>query len=238
MRLDTVELLMEIEEAFDIRIADGEAEQLSTVGETYHYILARLGSDEAAPGGPCLSAMAFYRFRRALIEVCGLERELIRPATPMGDLIAIRGRRAAWDQLASTLGWNLPALVHPAGVMRDSFILAAIAFVTIVIAALAAQTPPIVLLLILVLLPVALGVVVYRATLPFATRFPTRDSTLRGVLSDIAVRNAGRIHRDSGVAIPAGKIWETLIAVVAEQCGVPAETLREDTSFVYDLGMD
>ena len=36
--LDTVELIMELEKAFDIKIEDSEAEKLTTVGETYKFI--------------------------------------------------------------------------------------------------------------------------------------------------------------------------------------------------------
>lgn len=40
--LDIVEMLMEIEEAFDIDIPDEEAEKLSTVGELCDYIDTKL----------------------------------------------------------------------------------------------------------------------------------------------------------------------------------------------------
>ena len=40
--LDIVEMLMEIEEAFDIDIPDEEAEKLSTVGELCNYIDIKL----------------------------------------------------------------------------------------------------------------------------------------------------------------------------------------------------
>src|SRR3712207_8299710 len=39
---DTVELVMEMEEAFEITIADRDAERLQTVGDAYRYILETL----------------------------------------------------------------------------------------------------------------------------------------------------------------------------------------------------
>ena len=44
--LDILELIMGIEEEFDIEIPDGDAEKLTTVGEAMNYTLAKIGVDE------------------------------------------------------------------------------------------------------------------------------------------------------------------------------------------------
>ncbi|HOO86291.1 MAG: acyl carrier protein [Synergistaceae bacterium] len=44
--LDIVELIMGIEEEFDIEIPDEDAEKLTTVGEAMNYTLSKLGVDE------------------------------------------------------------------------------------------------------------------------------------------------------------------------------------------------
>ena len=41
--LDTVELIMQFEEEFNIEIPDEEAENLTTVGESVNYITQKLG---------------------------------------------------------------------------------------------------------------------------------------------------------------------------------------------------
>lgn len=38
--LDTVELIMELEDAFDIEISDGDAEKVQTIGDVVRYIEA------------------------------------------------------------------------------------------------------------------------------------------------------------------------------------------------------
>ncbi len=43
--LDTVELIMALEEAFDIQIADEEAEKLDTVGKVIDFIKAHIKSE-------------------------------------------------------------------------------------------------------------------------------------------------------------------------------------------------
>ena len=42
--LDFAELVMEFEQAFDIRIPDSDAEQLSTIGEAADYIKSKIDS--------------------------------------------------------------------------------------------------------------------------------------------------------------------------------------------------
>ncbi len=44
--LDIVELIMGIEEEFDIEIPDEDAEKLTTVGEALNYAAAKLGVEE------------------------------------------------------------------------------------------------------------------------------------------------------------------------------------------------
>ena len=43
--LDTVELVMALEEEFDIEIPDEDAEKLTTVGEALNYVKNKLGAD-------------------------------------------------------------------------------------------------------------------------------------------------------------------------------------------------
>jgi acyl carrier protein len=44
--LDIVELIMGIEEEFDIEIPDEDAEKLTSVGEAMNYTLSKIGLDE------------------------------------------------------------------------------------------------------------------------------------------------------------------------------------------------
>lgn len=44
--LDLVELIMGIEEEFDIEIPDEDAEKLTSVGEAMNYTLSKIGVDE------------------------------------------------------------------------------------------------------------------------------------------------------------------------------------------------
>ncbi len=114
MGLDLVELTMEVAETFGIAIPDADAAGILTVGELHRYVVEKLRAGEATlTMSGCPSRAAFYRLRRALVEGLGADRRGIRPETPMGSLVAPRGRRASWDRLEQALGVRLPRLVRP-----------------------------------------------------------------------------------------------------------------------------
>ncbi len=66
MGLDTVELIMRLEDEFDISISDADASQLGSPEMLLEYLAKRIG---ALPGGHCRTLRAFHRLRRALLAV-------------------------------------------------------------------------------------------------------------------------------------------------------------------------
>jgi acyl carrier protein len=76
--LETVELVMEIEDEFDLAIPDEDAEKIQRCGELHAYLLHRL---RPLRGAPCVSAAAFYRLRKVLLQHLPLtKRRQIQPA--------------------------------------------------------------------------------------------------------------------------------------------------------------
>jgi hypothetical protein len=105
MGLDTVEIVMEIEETFGITIPDEDAEKIQTIGDAYRYIIARLEFPEVP--GPCLTSAAFCNFRRTLMKKMGITRSAIRPRTRMDELFPELDRRHTWFKLRYWLGWRI-----------------------------------------------------------------------------------------------------------------------------------
>ncbi len=60
MGLDTVEFVMEIEEAFDISIPDDRASKMLTVRDVYEFTLDKT-ADSTLKSSTCLSAAATFR---------------------------------------------------------------------------------------------------------------------------------------------------------------------------------
>ncbi len=239
MGLDTVELVMEMEETFGITIPDEEAEKIQTVGQAYRYILAHLG-EPPLTGPGCLSAAMFYRLRRQLMGGLRVERSRIRPDSALDDLIPKQDRQSAWRNLEGGLGWRLPKLLRPDWVYRLRAVLA-VGFLTAEVYAWGRLGGFAVEAVFFVLLFAAigllfLGVALEELTRPLATILPT--TTIRGLVPMVLATNLGTFRMKNPHGWTDAEVWEILVALICEQMGVSPEIIREDTSFVNDLGAD
>jgi acyl carrier protein len=100
MGLDTIELVMEVEDAFEFGIPDEDAEKLLRCGDLHAYIVQRL-----RPLGdlPCHSAAAFHRLRRVLLRCLPLERKQVRPGALIHRLMG-EAHAHRWASIARDLG--------------------------------------------------------------------------------------------------------------------------------------
>jgi acyl carrier protein len=236
MGLDTVELAMEVEEAFGITIPDEQAEKVLTVGDLYHYILATMGGPPLATPG-CLSAAAFYRLRRQLMGRFRVERRRIRPASTLDDLFPKAMRREQWRQLGEALGWKLPDLMRPDWVWL-AWLGSVIGLAAVEIAVWGRSAGFSLdaaggVMLGLVLGAILLAAVVHRLTRPFATVLPAVD--LRGLIPMVLGSNFGTFRMSNPHGWSSRDVWDVLVAIVAEQAGVAPDQLNESTSFIKDL---
>lgn len=103
--LDTVEMVMAIEEEFGVEIPDEDAEQITTVGEMYDWLRRRLSETTQEE---CLSQKMFYKLRRALIENYRLERRVIKPDTKVTDLISLEEVEQGWPFLQLFIDLKTP----------------------------------------------------------------------------------------------------------------------------------
>ncbi|HSM94959.1 MAG TPA: hypothetical protein VLT91_02870 [Rhizomicrobium sp.] len=101
--LDSVELVQDIEKAFDIQITDAEAERTLVVGDLYDLLLSKIPTNDT--NKKCASAMIFYRLRRAIRNL-GIESEL-KPATDM-HFLETGGTRSCFKKIEAETGLQLP----------------------------------------------------------------------------------------------------------------------------------
>jgi hypothetical protein len=100
MGLDTVELVMEIEDEFGISMPDADAALICSVGQLHAYVCQRL-RPRSAPW--CESARAFYHLRDVLTSRCDVPRAAVRPGARVAHLLG-GPNRACWEGLAQDLG--------------------------------------------------------------------------------------------------------------------------------------
>lgn len=105
MGLDTVEIVMRIEEDFSIDLPDVELASVQTVGDLYELVVKKLDTKPSR-----LSSKAFYHTRRTLVECLGLPRRSIRPSTRLDSLLPRSSLVERWQELSDHAGLSFPAL--------------------------------------------------------------------------------------------------------------------------------
>jgi acyl carrier protein len=222
MGLESVELVLAIEEEFGIEIADADAVNLATPRMLADYVVARLGH----PGvdeGRCLSQAGFYRIRAALVNRFGARRGDIRPESPIrpflqGDL------RKQWRELAEAIDApQLPKLQCRKRVELP--LILALPLATVLLLAWSGASAWAVLLA---------GLVGWIAGAGIADRLadqlPSEPATVAALVP--YVRIPERAHWTPGYVL------QRVIQITSVQPNIPWARIRPDDHFVEDLGLD
>ena len=231
MGLDTVELVLAVEDSFGISITDADAEQIRTVGQFHACILRKLNC-LTEPPARCLTAMAFYRLRAAIVELTGARREDVRPSTPLDAVVPLWGRQRVWDRMACRMRLVPPALRRPSW-LTDMLVY---------IGAAALVAPFVVLPLFgggaLLELWAATAAVI-SLTVLFTTPIQSYVEGRRGVsvgdVSRLVLQRNVRTLADRAGGLREREIWQALVGIVSDELGVQADEVGPDSRFVEDL---
>jgi acyl carrier protein len=238
MGLDTVEVVMIVEETFDFTIPDRDAEKLRTVGEMYRYVLEHIPVDNSSK---CLSSVAFYRLRRVLMDAFKTPRSNIRPTSRVEDILPRGSRKSDWQRLASKLKLTLPTLRLPSG-MQNRLHWVQLLMSSIVVSAFFVMVSSQIgnLMVVcgtvgLIACEIALLNAMYRWTEPYALEFAPNCRTLRGIVEILVEHDRERtVHEEK--RWNEVQVWETLRAILVGQMGYDPQAVTEDARFVEDLG--
>src|ERR1700722_8938801 len=116
MGLDAVEIVMKVEETFDIAIENREAEKILTPRALIELVMSKVGRTDRAF---CLTQRAFHRFRASLIRNAGFKREQIKPEVPMTNLFVPAQRKQLLRRLLDDIGLAvMPEFVRPAWLVK------------------------------------------------------------------------------------------------------------------------
>jgi acyl carrier protein len=244
MGLDAVEMVLEVEEDFEIKIEDHDAQKIVTVGQLHECIVSKLPANSRwevtragvweAPG-PCLTAVAFYALRQTFANLVNVPPKSIRPRSGMEDLLPRSNRRRMWKLAREHLQLQLPKLDHSKRARALIVALAGggaamLAFLTF--GALELPGAAIAALIGFGLLYMAFD----RMLVPFAVDIPhhrTFADLARWVLATNheAIQTRARSKQRQSV-------WSRLVVIISEQLGVDPAMVTPQASFVKDLGAD
>jgi acyl carrier protein len=234
--LDAVELILELEDQFDIRLSEEDALSARTVGDVYRLVLSKQPEKLLAP--VCLSQMAFYRIRRALAPHVGGDARTIQPGTRFDEIVSSVRRRAIWKQLETALGYELPPLEKSGPLATWSFCAALLSLaMAMLVPGIAAWAPGLAMLMTLAAI-VALGVflVGQLALLHFgASVVPTELPCVGDLAKCVSWRyldDAQAVRDDAG----AREVWDRLVALFCKHLAVEKDQVTPEAEIVRDLG--
>ncbi|MCC7339101.1 MAG: hypothetical protein IT422_28740 [Pirellulaceae bacterium] len=233
MGLDTVELVMDIEEAFDISIPDDRASQMLTVGDVYEFILEKT-NDSTLSSKTCLTAATFYELRTILLSA-GIKNTDIRPRTRIDRVFPLLGRRSNWKTLSSKMGLRFPRLERPSWLtLVNCMVVAALVFGTFLTFAKPKVSDGIAMASVAGTIG---SFTLYLLTIPFAVLPGSTCLTIRDLVTRLVAINFNTLSRRYSVLNPTD-IWNALQLIVSEQLGVAKSAVVPTARFVQDLGAE
>ena len=210
---DEVEFLQDVEEAFGVSFVQLDVADVRTLGDLYDVLSCKL-SPSRKPRSICLSAVTFYRLRRALRD-CGLDGP-ITPKSSLADLIGDRSVRSLWRALDQTARLRMPEPGLSGGAVIIELGLVAIG---VAVSIYANSLLPAVLA---ILLAWGLAMVLPQA-LPHGSRSVT------DLIESIVALNYARLSRRHGVCHP-DELWRALRIIARDSSGSADEnTLGRET---------
>ena len=218
MGLDTVELVMAIEDEFGICISDGDAEKMTTPGHVADYVmtLIRSGDNQACP-----SQIGFYRIRSLLMNDFSIPRKVICPNALMQELL-IGDIKENWKKLRRALqAPHLPRLQRTNTLCALVFLVAP-AIIVFPLLKTGVGLP-------LTVISYVLSALTANAlTLTMGTIVPSKCQNVDALIRYVSCASTIRWTREEALA--------KIIEITGAQLGVPVEKIRENSHFVHDLG--
>jgi acyl carrier protein len=232
MGLDTVELVMEIEEDFGITISDAVAEHCRTVNEVALYVYGQIQARPVSHSGDSPNAIRFQELRRAIAERTNVSPESILPESPADEAIPHAIRRKLWSRSKVPLselrrpGWARTCIAFTG---FGTFVL----FMLILVAGRVDGISATVLAAAIAVVPLLLVTVLLR---PFKRELPPTIHTI----CDLA---RGMFHaRKNHEPLPGETTFPQVLLrirqITADQMGLPLEQVLPHSRFVEDLEMD
>lgn len=117
---DVEYVLLKAETSFNIEFADCELSHVSTFGELYDSIAAKI---QLAHSDNCTSLQAFYKFREAVSETLPIDKSSISPDTRLTDFLPRGDRRKRVKEIERYLGFKLNILYPKSWLLVILFII-------------------------------------------------------------------------------------------------------------------
>jgi acyl carrier protein len=225
MGLDSVELIIEIEEHFGITISDAEAQGIVTVGDMFTLINSRVLNSRQSR---CHTLVAFLQVRSFMRDYLQQPNRRMRPSDRIAGFIPWHRRREFWLSLHDLFGACPPPLRLPQPLrlldVLISIVALAVGASTMFVDPAILPLGIIVALAFIILLQILLASFRIEPTVQFLT------------LGDISLRLVGLA---TAIKPPSSSddVFKDLQEIVSDALGVDRDEVVPEAQFVQDLGM-
>lgn len=120
MNAEVKDLVEVVAKTFDVRFDADEFDDTSTFNDLRDALKRRF---DGYKSDSCLTAIAFWRLRRATGELLNMPKKSIRRWSPVESLTTWWRRRTFWRELSRNSGLKLPDLVYSPGIIVIIFLL-------------------------------------------------------------------------------------------------------------------
>jgi hypothetical protein len=234
---DPVAILLGIQENFGIIVSDDEAAKISTMGQLYDFVLARVARNQSQV---CVTGTPFYDLRRALRQVCGAPRERVRPVAELEQLIPFDGRRHFWQELQARFS-NLPTLRRSARlegwISAASFVpmlVMSLLFFFALVGHIGRPHPAVFITFLANPIVGSIGMLVVsdylcRRTEHYAVYIPPTCETVRDMVYTLVSANPAAPMVSDTVRATDKEIWNALCAIVGAEFDRPAASFTRES---------
>ena len=231
MKLDIVELVIEIEDIFSIKIPNYEASRMATVGDVFDYIVTKTNVPKNST--VCLFAIAFFSLRGAATTLGATKN--VRPSDSTSAILPDSNRAQYWSQLQSISKLMLPPLRRPGWLVNTCTVVVTACSAVLGFFVYQSTNSQFGAFAAAFATGIELGLIAGLLTRPFAV-FPAFNcTTLRGLAESALAMNFKTLSQRYNGA-NKNDIWIASRSIIIEQLGVSLEEVNPSTRFVNNLG--
>jgi hypothetical protein len=227
---DTCDLILTLEQSFGVKFSEDELVQTTTIGALSHTIFTKLNH----PVSPqCLSAVTFYKFRAAFVEVFGVTRGAVSPTTSLRKLMPWKSRKKQWRKIQDHMDYVLPPLTWPLWLVALWLLLMGLTlyflFGSGMFKIFGAAS-------VLVGIIGPISILCFTAVIlnPLGRHFPRSCETFGHLVKLALARNYGMIAAQRGIS-SEGEVAQLVLQLIAAELAVDVEKISGDTYFPEGL---
>lgn len=223
MGLDGVELILAIEDEFQIAITDEEAERSETPALLTDIVYSKLRHTESEE---CPSQHGFYKVRKFISRLLKIPTKKVKPDMPLTALIKIRERRKHWPLILSELsnGQTVFAPLQRPKWIKFLIYLVIPLFALSVLPGYTYNSYGFSVLITGLLIPLLMFV-----TIPMKYNFSDNYKYVKDLIKITGTLQARAWNRD--------EVYNKIKKMISEQLRIDEEKITPNSHFIKDLGL-